>query len=120
MKLSPLDWRQHGAQKSYAAALVADQDAALVRNLLRHEAEIPHDTLLRAVSAFCASPEAFVVVRARFARSFAVFNICSYILGEWGRHSIVCAPDTGVVIVMRSLISSDDPQVSEIGTWTTI
>lgn len=44
------------------------------------------DLLIKAVAALCCTPESFLVLRSKFARSFSVFSICSYILGIGDRH----------------------------------
>ncbi len=58
----------------------------VVANLERVQSFLPPDLLLRGVSNLCSSPETFIVVRSRFARTFATFTICSYILGIGDRH----------------------------------
>jgi DNA-dependent protein kinase catalytic subunit len=46
----------------------------------------PGDLLKRAIQTLSSSPENFLAVRNKFAKSLAVFNISSYILGIGDRH----------------------------------
>ncbi len=70
----------------YVSALEHATEKEVVANIERIQSMIPPDLLLRGVAALCASPESFLVVRSRFARTFAAFTACSYILGIGDRH----------------------------------
>lgn len=59
---------------------------AAVETLSKQWAALPGHYLRDAVAALCASSEAFYAVRAEFARTLAVFNVCSYVLGIGDRH----------------------------------
>lgn len=60
--------------------------AEIVDMFYRLQDRIPSNILSRSISAFCASNEAFLLIRARFTRSYAVFCMSSYILGIGDRH----------------------------------
>jgi DNA-dependent protein kinase catalytic subunit len=47
---------------------------------------LPPDLFRRVLFSIAATPESFFVLRTRFARSYAVANICGYILGIGDRH----------------------------------
>eukprot|EP01118_Nematostelium_gracile_P006497 TRINITY_DN2088_c0_g1_i1.p1 TRINITY_DN2088_c0_g1~~TRINITY_DN2088_c0_g1_i1.p1 ORF type:complete len:348 (+),score=104.46 TRINITY_DN2088_c0_g1_i1:28-1044(+) len=47
---------------------------------------IPGDLLKKGILSLSASPEAFLSLRAHFARTLAVFSISSYIIGIGDRH----------------------------------
>ncbi|CAM9696819.1 unnamed protein product, partial [Phaeothamnion confervicola] len=49
-------------------------------------ADVPADCLRRHLAAMAPAPEAFLMVRAAFARSLAAFDLCSYLLGIGDRH----------------------------------
>ncbi|KAF9205542.1 hypothetical protein BGZ49_003876 [Haplosporangium sp. Z 27] len=44
------------------------------------------DYLRQSIAKLAASPEAFLMLRAEFAKSLAAINVCSYILGIGDRH----------------------------------
>eukprot|EP00808_Paulinella_micropora_P005923 g448.t1 len=86
-------------QKETGKKLKKEEGAKLMRELLLNvegskiaraftefSETIPTNVLSKALFAHCSTPEAFLVVRARFAASFVTFNICSYILGIGDRH----------------------------------
>jgi DNA-dependent protein kinase catalytic subunit len=60
--------------------------AEAVKQASKQQATIPGDILRRGIRALSASPEAFLALRAQFARTLAVFNISSYIIGIGDRH----------------------------------
>ncbi|GAB5372938.1 hypothetical protein AAMO2058_001707200 [Amorphochlora amoebiformis] len=49
-------------------------------------AQFPPDLLCSVVESLCISPEAYVLVRSRFAKSFSAISIGGYILGIGDRH----------------------------------
>jgi DNA-dependent protein kinase catalytic subunit len=58
-----------------------------IESLIQKQYElIPADLLKAGIIALASSPEAFFTLRSRYARSLAVFNICSYVLGIGDRH----------------------------------
>jgi DNA-dependent protein kinase catalytic subunit len=50
------------------------------------ENSLPEDLLMSSISRQCASPEAFLTVRQRFASSFAALSVASFVLGIHDRH----------------------------------
>jgi hypothetical protein len=60
--------------------------AAVVRHFRQLEAQAAPDLMLRGLAALAASPESLVAIRSRFARSFAAFTTCSWVLGIGDRH----------------------------------
>jgi hypothetical protein len=60
--------------------------AEVTRRFTAIENLIPPHLLLRGIEALCCGPEGFLLLRSRFARSFAVLSIGLYILGMGDRH----------------------------------
>jgi len=47
---------------------------------------VPQDLLCSAIASYCSTPEAYIMLRSRFARSLAAFTVAGYILGIGDRH----------------------------------
>ncbi|CAB4032901.1 DNA-dependent kinase catalytic subunit-like, partial [Paramuricea clavata] len=47
---------------------------------------IPHDALRRSFIQLASSPEAFLMLRSHFARTYGCMSICHYVLGIGDRH----------------------------------
>jgi len=72
--------------KDYPDMLATRPEKAIVKSFDKVQNSISADLLLKGVAALCSTPESYLVLRSKFARSFAVFSICSYILGIGDRH----------------------------------
>ncbi|XP_071796803.1 DNA-dependent protein kinase catalytic subunit-like [Asterias amurensis] len=70
----------------YAAVYNKANYTDTVKSFRTYEAQVPWDLLRRAFMQLSASPEAFLTLRAHFARTHAVICICQYILGIGDRH----------------------------------
>eukprot|EP00160_Parvularia_atlantis_P021198 Unigene9084_Nuclearia_a/m.27779 Unigene9084_Nuclearia_a/g.27779 ORF Unigene9084_Nuclearia_a/g.27779 Unigene9084_Nuclearia_a/m.27779 type:complete len:1010 (+) Unigene9084_Nuclearia_a:3301-6330(+) len=57
-----------------------------IAHMNRLYARVPETLLQSYFLELAASPEAFLVLRNRFARSLAVINVCSYLCGVGDRH----------------------------------
>lgn len=71
---------------SYFLGLYRQPSRLVIQKFAEIETALPAHLLIRAVGALCNTPESFIHVRSKFARSFSAFSICSYILGIGDRH----------------------------------
>ncbi|XP_063961376.1 DNA-dependent protein kinase catalytic subunit-like [Lytechinus pictus] len=78
--------RNPNAMQQYAAAFRSANETETVKAFREREAKVPWDLLRRGFMELSASPEAFLTLRAHFARSHTVLCICQYILGIGDRH----------------------------------
>jgi DNA-dependent protein kinase catalytic subunit len=58
----------------------------VVDSLRQVEQMLPEDALVRAVAVLSSTPESFLVLRSKFARSFSAVSAASYVLGIGDRH----------------------------------
>ena len=92
-------------QLAYTQALVADLPKSINQTPLQYaeniktvdkkkvtdrfqqiQSRLPADLISRAIARMCSSPEAFLVARSTFARSYSMLSMCMYILGIGDRH----------------------------------
>lgn len=74
------------APRFFQLCLTKVSTSAITTHLTQSEDSLPEDLLLTAISRQCASPEAFLTVRQRFASSFAALSVASFVLGIHDRH----------------------------------
>ncbi|XP_030839871.1 DNA-dependent protein kinase catalytic subunit [Strongylocentrotus purpuratus] len=72
--------------KLFTEAYKKANETETIKAFREREAKLPWDLLRRGFMQLSASPEAFLTLRAHFARSHAVLCICQYILGIGDRH----------------------------------
>ncbi len=77
---------ENNIQKINQRYLTEAKEDIVLKNFDAVRHHVPSQLLLKQVRGLCATPEAFLVLRKRFAASFGVLNICSYILGIGDRH----------------------------------
>jgi DNA-dependent protein kinase catalytic subunit len=56
------------------------------KQISKQQNSLPHDLLQRGIASLSSSPETYLFIRAQFAKTLAVFNIASYIVGIGDRH----------------------------------
>lgn len=75
------------------------------------------DLLKRGIQALSKSPEAYLAIRAQFARTLSTFNVASYIIGACAH----LAPPASIVahLSLWPHLARANGQVSATGTWRT-
>ena len=56
------------------------------KQINKQQNTLPHDLLQRGIASLSSSPETYLFIRSQFAKTLAVFNIASYIVGIGDRH----------------------------------
>lgn len=69
----------------YVMYQLANRDET-AKQLYKQQNTLPDDLLRRAISSLASSSETYLLIRTQFARTLAVFNICSYVIGIGDRH----------------------------------
>ncbi len=57
-----------------------------IKKVASTDAMVRWDLLKRGIQALSKSPEAYLAIRAQFARTLSTFNVASYIIGIGDRH----------------------------------
>jgi DNA-dependent protein kinase catalytic subunit len=78
---------QNLAQHQQYLVMFQKAKREMIENLMHQQyKQIPPDLLKNGILTLSSSPEAFFTLRNRYAKSLAVFNTCSYLLGIGDRH----------------------------------
>jgi DNA-PKcs, N-terminal/Phosphatidylinositol 3- and 4-kinase/DNA-PKcs, CC5/DNA-dependent protein kinase catalytic subunit, CC1/2/DNA-dependent protein kinase catalytic subunit, CC3/FAT domain/FATC domain len=70
----------------YLSSIEKANPRVVVPSFQQVEQMVPRNALQHGIFSLCSSPETFITIRNRFARSYAVVSICQYVLGIGDRH----------------------------------
>uniref|UniRef100_A0A6B2L2W0 non-specific serine/threonine protein kinase n=1 Tax=Arcella intermedia TaxID=1963864 RepID=A0A6B2L2W0_9EUKA len=87
------DWLKNYAKKNqnninahYLEMFQRATRADTIKKVNEQHKSVPWDLLRKGIMSLCSNPEAYLLIRERFARSLATFSIGSYIIGIGDRH----------------------------------
>lgn len=77
--------RRNACDLYYAMYQIATRDETMKQVVKQHNT-LPDDLLRKGILSLASSSEAYLLIRTQFARTLAVFNVSSYVIGIGDRH----------------------------------